>query len=213
MAAGGWQALQYETICRKVLLPIIFTPVGGFVLSFLLTAVLVRLTLPMHPRVGDYLFQKLQFFSSAFMALSHGMNDAQKAAGVIILALFSFQRIPLGEISFWVRVACALAMALGTIYGGLRIIRNRRYKVFELQSLHGFVSGLSSAIVTLCFSLAGAPISTTHVFASTIVGAGSSKRLSGVRWGIARSIIVVWILTIPAAALMGALVFHLLKMI
>ena len=110
-------------------------------------------------------------------------------------------------------VSCALAMALGTIYGGLRIIRTRRYKVFELQSLHGFVSGLSSAIVILSFSLAGAPISTTHVFASTIVGAGSSKRLSGVRWGIARSIIVVWILTIPAAALMGAMVFHLLKMI
>jgi len=213
VASGGWQALQYETICWKVLLPIIFTPLGGFVLSFLMTAVLVRWSLPMHPRVGDYLFQKLQLFSSALMALSHGMNDAQKAAGVIILALFSFHRLPLGEISFWVRVACALAMALGTIYGGLRIIRTRRYKVFELQSLHGFVSGLSSVIVILSFSLAGAPISTTHVFASTIVGAGSSKRLSGVRWGIARSIIVVWILTIPAAALMGAMVFHLLKMI
>ena len=213
VAAGGWQALQYGTIFRKVLLPIIFTPVGGLVLSFLLTAVLVRLTLPMHPRVGDYLFQKLQLFSSAFMALSHGMNDAQKAAGVITLALFSFQRISLEEVTLWVRVVCALAMALGTIYGGLRIIRKRRYKVFELQSLHGFVSGLSSAIVTLCFSLTGAPISTTHVYASTIVGAGSSKRLSGVRWGIARSIIVVWILTIPAAALMGALVFHLSTMI
>lgn len=213
VACGGWDALNYANIFWKVLLPLVFSPLGGFFLSFLLMAALVRMCLQMHPRVGDHLFQKLQIASSGLMALSHGMNDAQKAMGIITLALFAFNRIPLWEVSIWVRLACAAAMALGTLYGGLRVIKTGRYRVFELESMHGFVSSLSAALVTLIASAMGAPISTTHVFASTIVGVGSSKRLSAVRWGMARKMIVIWVLTIPAAALMGALVFQLLKMI
>jgi inorganic phosphate transporter, PiT family len=213
VACGGWDALNYANIFWKVLLPLVFSPLGGFFLSFILMAALVRICLPLHPRVGDHLFQKLQLASSGLMALSHGMNDAQKAMGIITLALFAFNRIPLWEVSVWVRIACAAAMALGTFYGGLRIIKTGRYRVFELESMHGFVSNLSAALVTLISSAMGAPISTTHVFASTIVGVGSSKRLSAVRWGIARNMIVIWLLTIPAAALMGGLVFHVLKLI
>jgi len=213
VACSGWDALNYEVIFRKVLLPLFFSPLGGFLLSFLMMAVLVRLCLDVQPRWGDHLFRKLQIASSGFMAFFHGMNDAQKAMGIITLALFAFQRIPVGEVSCWVRIACASAMALGTVYGGLKIIRTRNYSMFEMESVHGFVSGLSTATVTLIASLCGAPISTTHVFALAIVGGGSSKRLSAVRWGIARSMMVVWLLTIPAAALVGALVFLALEMI
>lgn len=213
VACGGWDALNYSILCRKVFLPLVLSPLGGFLLSFLMMAALVRMCLQMHPRVGDNLFQKLQIASSGLMALSHGMNDAQKAMGIITLALFAFDRIPLGEVSIWVRIACAAAMALGTLYGGLKIIKTGSYRVFELESMHGFVSSLSGAVVTLISSAIGAPISTTHVFASTIVGVGSSKRLSAVRWGIARNMVLIWVLTIPAAALMGALVFSLLKII
>lgn len=213
VACGGWDALNYSILCRKVLLPLVFSPLGGFFLSYLLMAALVRMCLQMHPRVGDHLFQKLQIASSGLMALSHGMNDAQKAMGIITLALFAFDRIPPGDVSVLVRLACAAAMALGTLYGGLKVIKTGSYRVFELESMHGFVSSLSAAVVTLISSAMGAPISTTHVFASTIVGVGSSKRLSAVRWGIARNMVVIWVLTIPAAALMGALVFHVLKLI
>jgi len=213
VACSGWDALNYEIIFRKVLLPLIFSPLGGFLLSFLLMAALVRICLDVRPRWGDHLFQKLQIVSSGLMAFCHGMNDAQKAMGVITLALFASQQISVWEVSIWTRIACASAMALGTVYGGLRIIRTRNYTTFEMESVHGFVSGISAATVTLFASLFGAPISTTHVFALAIVGGGSSKRLSAVRWGIARSMMVVWLLTIPAAALMGALVFHILEWI
>lgn len=211
VACGGWDALNYEVICRKVLLPLVFSPLGGFLLSFLLMAALVRIYLDIHPRWGDFLFQKLQIVSSGLLAFSHGMNDAQKAMGIITLALFASHQISVWEISLWTRIACASAMALGTVYGGMRIIRAGNYTMLEMESVHGFVSGISAAMVTLIASLFGAPISTTHVFALSIVGGGSSRRLSAVRWGIARSMMVVWLLTIPAAALVGALVFHVLE--
>lgn len=213
VACGGWDALNYVTICRKVLLPLVFSPLGGFLLSFLLMTTLVRVCLEMHPRLGDHLFQKLQIASSGLMALTHGMNDAQKTMGMMVLALLAFQEIPTVEVSYWVRVACALAMALGTVYGGMKIVKIGRYRMFEMESVHGFASSISAATVTLIASLCGAPISTTHVFALTIVGVGSSKRLSTARWGIARKIIAVWILTIPAAAMMGTLFFYLLKIV
>ncbi len=213
VACGGWEALNYEVICRKVLLPILFTPLGGFAVSFLLTALLVRICLQNHPRTCDHFFYKAQVFSSGLMALSHGMNDAQKAMGIIVLALFSLNQVSFVEVPFWVRMVCALAMFMGTIYGGLRVIRSGSYRIFEMQPLQGFVSTLSSSVVTFFFSLLGVPISTTHVFASTVVGVGSSRRLAAARSGIMRKILIVWFLTIPAAALMSALVLLAIKMI
>lgn len=155
-------------------------------------------------------FSRLQIVSASFMAFSHGANDAQKVMGVITLALVASGQLASSEVPTWVIVACALAMGLGTTVGGWRIIRTLGIKMVKLEPVHGFCAETAAASVLLFTAHFGLPVSTTHTITSSILGVGSTKRLSAVRWGVTSKIFSAWVFTLPGAALLGAGVYALL---
>lgn len=208
VAHGDWQALNYASIVKKVLLPLVLSPLSGFVVGYGLMLLLFWTLQRQTPRMVNTWFRKLQIVSSAFMATSHGMNDAQKTMGIITLALYIFGEISEIHVPLWVKIACALAMALGTAMGGWKIVKTMGHRIFKLEPVHGFAAETGAALVITSASLVGAPISTTHTIAASILGVGASKRLSAVRWGIAGNMIIAWVLTIPAAGLVAALCFE-----
>jgi len=149
-------------------------------------------------------FRRLQVFSAGYMAFAHGSNDAQKTMGIITLALFSAGVIPDNTVPWEVIVISATAISLGTAVGGWRIMHTMGHKVVELEPIHGFAAETTGATVIFGAAQLGMPVSTTHVISSAIMGVGSSKGVRGVRWGVARSILIAWVLTIPMAGLVGA---------
>jgi inorganic phosphate transporter, PiT family len=206
----GIAALNFLSIAEKVLLPLVLSPLAGFLAGYLMMLALSWTFRNSHPARVNKAFRKLQIVSSAFMATSHGTNDAQKTMGIITLALFTGHHIPDMAVPDWVKVACALAMAFGTALGGWKIVKTMGHKIFKLEAVHGFSAETAAAGVIFVASGFGAPISTTHTISTSILGVGASKRLSAVRWGIAGSMIIAWVLTIPAAAAVAAGCFLLL---
>lgn len=205
---GGWSSLNYSNIFYKVILPLFLSPLAGMIGGYVLMVSLAWLCFRSHPRKCNSTFRRLQVLSSAFMATSHGLNDAQKTMGIMTLALFLFHQVPVLEIPLWVKLSCAVAMALGTATGGWRIVKTMGHKIFKLEAVHGFAAETAAALVITAASTVGAPISTTHTISSSVLGVGASKRLSAVRWGIAGHMVIAWILTLPAAALVAGLFLH-----
>jgi inorganic phosphate transporter, PiT family len=164
------------------------------------------------PSVVNRSFRKLQLVSSLFMAFSHGSNDAQKAMGVITMALVSYGSVPKTadgkfDIPAWVIAACAAAMGLGTAAGGTRIIKTMGSKIIDLKPIHGFCAETAAAATILIASFLHVPVSTTHVISSCIMGVGASQRVSAVRWGVTTRILWAWVLTMPLSALVAALTY------
>ena len=205
IANAGFSTLHIGSIGQKILLPLVLSPLAGFFVSYCVMALLIRIFRRAARRPVTKAFSKLQILSSAFMATSHGLNDAQKTMGVITLALFLFHQIDTIHVPFWVKFTCALAMGLGTAIGGWKIVKTMGHKIFKLEPVHGFAAETSAAFVITSASLFGAPISTTHTITSCIFGVGATKRLSAVRWGIAGNLLVAWVLTIPATGTLAAL--------
>ncbi len=210
LAYIGPEALNLSSIFYKILIPLVLSPLAGFVAGYLMMLALSWIFRDAHPRKANRAFRRLQILSSAFMATSHGTNDAQKTMGIITLALFIGHRIPDTTVPLWDQLTCALAMAAGTATGGWKIIKTMGHKIFHLEAVHGFSAETSAAAVISAASIFGAPISTTHVISTAILGVGSSKRLSAVRWGVAGRMAVAWILTIPASGAVAAICFELL---
>jgi PiT family inorganic phosphate transporter len=207
----GWIALNWNSILHKIVVPLIVSPLSGFIVGYLIMLILAWSFCKIIPRVNNLIFRKLQLVSSGFMAVSHGMNDAQKTMGIITLALYIFHEIPDFSVPIWVRIACAIAMFLGTATGGWRIVKTMGHKIFKLEPIHGFSAETSASLVILIASHLGAPISTTHTISSSVMGVGASKRLSAVRWGVAGSMIWAWVLTIPASGIVAALFFKIFE--
>lgn len=213
--ADWHQFVLVKSITDKVIIPLFASPLAGFTAGFIMMTALCWLVYKMHPVKIKKIFGRLQILSSALMALSHGMNDAQKSMGIITMSICMAGFIPAGsDIPLWVKIACAVAMASGTATGGWKIIKTMGHKIFKLETIHGFAAETASAGVIFTASLMGAPISTTHVISSGILGVGSTKRLSAVKWGIAGNIVAAWVMTIPAAAIISSIVLwtlHLFK--
>ncbi len=216
MGAGivysGWESLEYRSILEKVIIPLFLSPVAGFIMGYLFMLGLAWLTCRFRYTSTNAVFKKLQIVAAAFMALSHGMNDAQKTMGIIALALLIFHKIPTLYIPVWVKIACATVIMMGTMKGGWKIIKTMGQKIFKMQPVHGFAAQSATAGVILSASLFGAPISTTQVISSSVLGVGSSKRFSAVRWGVAGNMVMAWFVTIPASALIGALCMFLFRL-
>ena len=215
--AHSLSAPKWGVVLEKVILPLIVSPILGFIFAFALMIFLLRLFIRHAPGAVQKRFGKLQLLSSAFMAFSHGSNDAQKTMGVITLALatyqFSASGIPIPQdptIPLWVKLTAALAMGLGTAVGGWRVIKTMGHKLAKLQPIHGFAAETAAATIIEIASRFGFPLSTTHVISSAIMGAGASRRLSAVRWNVAGSIVTAWILTIPTCMALAAIIFTLL---
>ncbi len=218
MAAVGSSALKIDGIINKVLIPLVTSPVIGFFGAFLL---MIGLSWLVHAitrgdggpnrRAVSTVFRRLQVFSAGFMAFAHGSNDAQKTMGIITLALFSAGVIPTIEVPFWVIVISATAISLGTAIGGWRIMQTMGHRVVDLEPIHGFAAETTAATIIYTAAHFGMPVSTTHVISSAIMGVGTSQGIRGVKWGVARRILVAWVLTIPAAATVGALAWFVLN--
>ena len=212
IAASGTGALKVDGILGKVIVPLVSSPILGVVVGFGFMVVLLNVFQHVHPRKLNDRFRRLQVLSAAFMAFSHGSNDAQKTMGIMTLALIAGGILPHdAKIPLWVILLAASAISLGTAAGGWRIIRTMGQRVVKLDPVHGFAAETTAATIILGASTFGMPVSTTHVISSAIMGVGSSDRFSAVRWGVAGNIIIAWVLTIPASGAMAWLAWELLS--
>ncbi len=209
--AAGTGAVKWSGLVDKVLLPLVTSPVLGFIIAFFLMIALYWIFRRASRRPMTRGFRRLQVLSAGYMAFSHGSNDAQKTMGIVTLALFSAGVIPTVDVPVWVIVGAASAISLGTAVGGWRIMRTMGRRVVELEPIHGFAAETTAATVLLATAHFGMPVSTTHVISSAIMGVGSSKGPRGVRWGVARTIVIAWVVTLPATALAGALAWAVLS--
>jgi PiT family inorganic phosphate transporter len=210
IAARGFHPLQWGGI-SKILIAIVVSPIAGTLFAFLIMLGIYWGFRNYHPSPLNRAFRKMQILSAAFMAFSHGSNDAQKSMGVISLALVSYGAMPVFHIPAWVILACATAMALGTAMGGWRIIKTVGTDFVELQPVHGFCAETSASAVILTATAMGVPISTTHVITSAILGVGLSQGRKKVNWAVGLRIVWAWILTIPASAAAGYFAFRVLS--
>jgi len=210
VAAQGFHPLHWSGI-SKILIAIVISPIAGTLFAFLIMLAIYWIFRKHHPSPLNRAFRKLQIFSAAFMAFSHGSNDAQKSMGVIALALASYGAMPVFHIPLWVIFACATAMALGTAMGGWRIIKTVGSDFVELQPVHGFCAETSASAVILTATAMGVPISTTHVITSAILGVGLSQGRRKVNWKVGIRIVWAWVLTIPASAAAGYFAFRVLS--
>lgn len=196
-AFAGWGVLNAEGL-QKIFAALLISPVIGLAIGFLFMKFILHFFGYSSPGTLNKRFGRLQLISSAFMAFSHGSNDAQKVMGIITLSLFSGGYIPTIDVPRWVVLVCAIAMGLGTAMGGWRVIRTIGMRMLRLEPVHGFAAETAATAVILGASHAGLPVSTTHVITSTIMGVGATRRLSAVRWGVAGKIVAAWLFTLPA---------------
>jgi PiT family inorganic phosphate transporter len=209
VAHGGWTVVQFKGL-RAILEAMVLSPLFGFGMGFLIMVTVSWVFFRVPRGVATKVFSRLQLLSASFMAFSHGANDAQKVMGVITLALVASGQLTSSEVPTWVIVACALAMGLGTTVGGWRIVRTLGMKIVKLEPVHGFAAETGAASVLLFTAHFGLPVSTTHTITSSILGVGSTKRLSAVRWGLTHKILSAWVFTLPGAGLLGAGAYALL---
>lgn len=213
IASHGLGALEFKGLMEKIFIPLITSPIIGFFIAYILMLLIVFLVGNWPHRKVNKHFSKLQIISAAFMAFSHGSNDAQKSMGIITAALLSSGMIASFEVPTLVVIACATAMALGTSVGGWRIIKTMGHRIIRLEPIHGFAAETSAALLIVAASLTGHPVSTTHVISASIMGVGSTRRLSAVRWNVAKNIVRAWLFTAPASAAVAALFFYLLQVL
>lgn len=220
-ADNDWNVMNWSAgLWPKVVLPMVTSPIIGFLGGALLMYLLMLCIRRFAPRVVNSVFGKLQLVSAGFMAHSHGLNDAQKTMGIIALALFTgtnngafdslpawagFLRTPDFKIAQWVVVTCALTMAAGTAAGGWRIIRTMGHKMVKLQPVHGFAAETTAALIIHVASSMGIPLSTTHAISTSIMGVGAVKRFGAVKWGVVERIVWAWVFTLPACGLFAYL--------
>ena len=205
--ASGIAAIKMDGVRDKVLLPLFLSPILGVAIGFLLMVVLLNVFRRANPQRINERFRRLQVVSAAFMAFSHGSNDAQKTMGIMTSPFSGAGVIPNTEVPLRVILLAATAISLGTAAGGWRIIRTMGQRVVKLDPVHGFAAETTAATIIFGASHFGMPVSTTHVISSAIIGVGSSDRFSAVRWGVAGNIVIAWILTLPASGFVAAVAY------
>jgi len=203
VASLGLGTVHWQVLQDKVVLPLVLSPIVGFVFALAIMRLLLRVFASVSPSQAHPLFRRAQIVSAAFMAFSHGGNDAQKTMGIITLALVSSGLLPAFHVPLWVIALSALAMGAGTFAGGRRIIHTMGTRLAHLEPIHGFAAETAAAAVIQAASRWGFPLSTTHVISSSILGVGSARRMNAVRWDVVRTMVSAWLFTIPASAILG----------
>lgn len=204
-----------HNIIYKVLYPMIVSPALGFTVGFLVIMILMKICYRFRPETLNRTFRKMQLFSSGFLAFSHGSNDAQKTMGIITLSLTTFGLINNNsfEIPLWVICACATILSLGMMTGGMKIIKTMSSKVIKMKPIHGFSVELAAASIITTASQFGFPVSSTHIISTAIMGVGSMVKVSAVKWGIVKKIVVAWVCTIPITMTLSAVIYYVLMKI
>ncbi len=206
LVSGGMENVLWGGLVYKVLFPMVLSPVLGALIAWSFMKILLKLSKQDRP-----LYRHLQLGSSATVALSHGLNDAQKSMGIITLGLFSAGMIQTPHIPLWVIGSCAIVMALGTASGGFRIIRTMGFEITKLKPVDGFAAEFSSSIIMLIASFLGMPLSSTHVIVGSITGVGTARNAKQVRWTTTHKLIIAWILTLPGSALVSGFIYFVLN--
>ncbi len=207
LVQSGLQGVEWHGVVHKVAIPAVASPILGFAGAFVLLLCLYWLFVRLTPGIANRGFRLGQLVSGTWVAFTHGANDAQKTMGVIALALFESGHLSHFYIPTWVIVAAGLAIAAGTYVGGWRIMRTLGQRVFSIEPASGFAAQTTAGATIYFATHLGYPLSTTHVISGAVMGAGATKRLSAVRWGVAGNIVTAWILTIPAAGLVAAALY------
>jgi len=204
VAKGGLSAIVWSGVI-KTSAAIVLSPTAGLLLALVLVLIVSWLFVRSTPLAADKRFRKLQFVSASLYSLGHGGNDAQKTMGIIAVLLYSQGMLHGGfHVPLWVVLSCQFAMGLGTLMGGWRIVHTMGSKITRLTPMQGFCAESGGAITLFAATWLGVPVSTTHTITGAIVGVGASRRMSAVRWNIAGNIVVAWVITLPAAAIIGA---------
>jgi PiT family inorganic phosphate transporter len=216
VAYSGFGALNIQML-RKVSLFIVISPALGFIIGMMLIILILWACKRMAQNKVNVAFRKLQLVSAGAMAFTHGQNDAQKAMGIICLALITYHNSKIGVgqlvvVPLWVKIGCACMMAMGTASGGWRVIRTMGHKIVKLRPIHGFAAETAAAVVLFTTAQLGIPVSTTHSITGAIMGVGATLNASAVRWGVAGNIFIAWILTIPCSFLISAAVFKIINL-
>ena len=214
MFSSGYKVIHYLAVVNKVLIPMVISPLLGFIFASLVVLLVHRLlNKNTEPRKTNNFIREVQVLSTAFLSFSHGSNDAQKTMGIITLTLFTFHLIKTPEVPQWVIFVCALSMALGTFSGGMKIIKTLSTRVAQLKPVSGFAAELSSAVILFAGSRLGMPLSTTHAVSGSIMGAGSAGGGKvGVNWRVVRAMIMAWVFTLPICMLLAGLFLHLINL-
>jgi len=212
LVSKGASALKMAGIL-KIVASLICSPIIAMVTGILIMTGMFLIVGKMAPAKINYKFRRLQILSAAMMSFSHGSNDAQKAMGIITLALVSAGYLPTLEVPLWVKIGAAISMGLGTAAGGWRIIKTMGGKIFKLEPVSGFSADLNSSIVIFGATLLHLPVSTTHVVSGSIMGVGTAKRINAVHWGVAQQMLVAWVLTIPSTALISAITYKVITVL
>lgn len=200
-------AVIWHGVIAKVIIPMVLSPMIGFLVAIGIMKTLMTF-LKKRPKAVDHgIFRHLQIGSACFVALSHGLNDAQKSMGLITLGLVASGFLQTTEIPFWVILSCAVVMGLGTASGGFRIIRTMGFSITKIDSMQGFAAEASSSAVILAASFLGMPVSSTHVIAGGITGVGTARGANQVQWHVPKRLVIAWILTLPAAGAIGSLIY------
>jgi PiT family inorganic phosphate transporter len=205
LATSGPDHVLWSGILHKVLIPTLIAPLVGFSIGILLMVAILWVFQRANPGSLMRRFRIAQLASASVMAFSHGSNDAQKTMGVITLALFAGGHLPALEVPLWVKLASAFTIGIGTYSGGRRIIRTLGMRLVKLTPAHGFAAETAASGVLLATAYLGFPVSTTHVITTSVMGVGATQRLSAVKWGLSLDIFAAWLVTLPAAGLVGAL--------
>ena len=205
-AASGFEAVNIKSI-ETIVLSLVVSPIIALIIGYLIMVILLWLFGRFAPNVLNHGFKKMQLLSAAAMAFSHGSNDAQKAMGIITLALLSSGFIDTFNVPTWVKFACAASMACGTAAGGKKIIKTMGTNIFRMVPMSGFAADLSSSVIISLATFFHLPVSTTHVVSGSIMGVGSAKRVTAVRWTVAKNMLMAWVLTIPLSAVVGVLIY------
>jgi PiT family inorganic phosphate transporter len=206
LAQSGEAGVEWHSVAHKVVIPAIFAPAIAFAAAFLFLLFLYWIFRWLNPGVAARGFRLGQLGTGTWVAFTHGANDAQKTMGVIALAIVLHENGNVADLTIptWVKVSAGLAIGLGTYAGGWRIIRTLGQRVFRMEPESGFAAQAAAGTTIYLATKYGYPLSTTHVVSGAVLGAGATRRLSAVRWGVAGNIVVAWVLTIPAAALVSA---------
>ena len=208
LVQSGSKGVEWSGLWHKVIVPGAVSPFIGFAAAFVLLVILYRLFHRLTPGIANRGFRTGQLFSGTWVAFTHGANDAQKTMAVIALALYEHGSISSFYIPTWVKVAAGLTIGAGTYAGGWRIIRTLGQRVYGMQPEHGFVAQIAAGSTLYAGTRLGFPISTTHVVSGSVMGAGATRGPSAVRWGVAGNIVFAWLLTLPAAALVAAVLYY-----
>lgn len=204
---GSAKTILWNGVIDKVLIPMVFSPIIGFLIGLILMKILFFCFRNKPESQEKKIFRHLQIGSACFVALSHGLNDAQKSMGLITLGLFTGGYLTAPDIPIWVILSCAIVMGLGTASGGFRIIKTMGYSITKINPIQGFAAETSASFVILAASFLGMPVSSTHVIAGGITGVGTAKGKKAVRWKVPGRLVIAWILTLPGAALVSSLAY------